>query len=620
MGITELAIQFLGGRQEELAKHVGVLQGELHDIVDLAVDTEQREEVRVRIERFPRETWREVGDAVGRRHRVRVDELARRCSLALRKLELAMDERAVEELESCSRELASLRVDVRRSIRKITTVSGLLLVLVGAGGYALRVSTRLERGLEGLSSTILWPPSAYVAEGEGDGRRLVPESSYRKRFIARFGDVYFGEEGQPPPPFGMPERFWDESSGAAQDRSSGNQEGSDAEAPVFIWKKVARNLSADDAFFASHIELEVTLEEQRHFPWDELDVTPVLEVDSEDLGGTIRNAGSRPAYEVRYKATTPDGLEFAMGSCGRLLKGENGPIRPKANSELKGGLRVVDEQGEFDWPVFHQTQMVPGSYGDPEPENYEERSVDGRELIFIDGQCYETILTATRLKDVAEVLDEKDYRLKVEFESLTGEVHSIDTNEGPLPPEVVLFVRTGSLLDEIPWEDAATSAALRDYSPSRGSWNLPWVLGALDPRMRRVQREGDKVLSYQLRVDLDSLKEGESLREAIMPDQFLAPRGVLTISCRFDRPKTGTYRVDLIVNGTLMERTRVETLVPEFLSFDPEHAPGFGIVHPQSSDPWAAKPVFTPIPQAQDPLRASPVLPINAAMPTDEER
>lgn len=592
MGIIDLAVQFLGGRNEELGSHVETLQRELHGLVDEAVDPDKREEVERRVERFPRAALREVADFVGRRHRDKAHTIERRVEHALLRLERGSDDRTIEELEACARDLAALRTDVRRSVRRMSAGIALALVLASAGAYSLRVATKLKRGLEDLNSQIVWPPSAYAAEGSGDNRRLVPVDPYRKRFLAEFGDVYFDGHGTLPPPYGLPSPYWD----SDEKGDGGAKVKVDARSPTIVWKSVSRNLSADDAFFVSQVEVEVTCVEKRHFPWDELDVKPELSVEIDFLSGTVENLGSRPAFYLHYTAETEEGLQFASGWLGNLLKGGRNDFKLSSDPDLDCGFRTVDEDGTLSSEVYYRMEDVPEGQAASESYGYEERVIEGRTCLVNDDLWYEVVTTAERLREIATILDEEEFVLRLEYDSLLEEKLELEARGAWVPREALIFAREEALLDRlpVPGDSAAMSVSM---SPNPGAWSVAWILGALDPRLRRVQGEGDKVMSFKMRLNLGALDKGERVRQVLIPDQFLAPRGVLTLTCRLDRPKNGTYRIDLFVNGVRTDRALVDMMIPEFLAFDPEHAPGFGIVHAQSlENPWGPKPVFVPAP------------------------
>jgi hypothetical protein len=621
MSVTDLIVHFVGGRQSELAGRAEELRSELHEVAHGALHADTADETRRRIEELDLARVQELPDLVGQGQRDRARELARRIERCLGRVAAKPTERAVDELGACARELADLQTAVRRSVRRTQTGIALALALVAAGTYVVQVALRLEQGLEPLSSDIVWPPSLYESVRDENTTRFSIED--RDTFLAEFADGYFDGDGRIPP-FGLPATFRDE--GEAEDRDAAH----------VVWKAVSRNRSGDDALFVSRIEVVTTCVERTTFPWKELDVTPTLAVDMDRRPVRVSVTGNRPARNARCSGETESGVALVPSEVDWIL-----PDRPMRYSlRLEDMLWCdVDDDDRLELPLFYVHEEPPTAIVESGLDPWElreeameaawadsgEESAEGPSGVAVDGArgvvdqriqvlgldrhgylrirsdgtefrtfgdpWFEVVDTVARLAEITTTRRGEEFTVTCEAEALDGAPVGV-VGRGRFDGGRMYYAQLDELWDYLP-ADEAQNGDRESGLDSAGHYDVLTVLGALNPRLRRTQSEGEQLLSFSLGMNLGSLDEGDGDRRLLTPDAFLAPRGILALTCRFDTPGTGTYRVEVWINGERAESLQLETLVPEVTAFDPEHAPGWGVVHPaRRDDPWGPPPVL----------------------------
>jgi len=203
----------------------------------------------------------------------------------------------------------------------------------------------------------------------------------------------------------------------------------------------------------------------------------------------------------------------------------------------------LTESGVLNPPVYHRRESRGSGPG----------------VLDRDGVWWEEISSLQRLREITPATAGDSLTIWVDFKSLRGEPYRVDSVVH-LPDSVVLYRDT----PDLQLTDPRLTSTCFDFKPTVGFGDF--LLAIIPSRFTGVDEldtpSGVDVLVERFQVDVGGFEEGQQVPVASNPDVFLNPQGALSVYLDIDRPRNGTYEIELLVNGEPVERVSLEALAP----------------------------------------------------------
>ena len=475
---------------------------------------------------------------------------------------------APERLPQVSQALASLRasrteldylhsqslLSVRTSRRwtfGVLSVAGLGMVLAFLGRFYIGLQT----GIEPLSREIVFPPGPHEAIGKSQGIQLISAPRDLDPFLDDFSHFYFGKASRP---VELVRKYEHDKNHDKGEYEIGQR-----------WKFILRNKSRYLSEFVSSMEMRVTLEKPEQFPWRQMPVTPSIKARSQGHARVLLyNDGPGPGLDIEWTTESGTGLKIGEGKQWLLHDECELDVLQKANIAGSFWFSTRDIPTPID--TGSSVEDTDESHADPEfpvfylmldsPPNEE---LIPKNVFEHEGTWYEAVSTFQRFKQVTPTATNEKFVLNLKYSSIDGQQKTLHLSD-QLPEGCVFYEKESSLLDYDPRETRTTSYKVVRSVQETVTKVENVLLAFSNPPL---QPRGVDLLVEYFFVDTNNVETGRSRAQSFPVDRYLNPRGHICLYLDLANPRSGTYIVEVIVNGESIDQCRVRCIYPERLSF-----------------------------------------------------
>ncbi len=406
--------------------------------------------------------------------------------------------------------------------------------------YFLAIYIQSSNGLQ-LEQQEIIQPMSYYSLVENDSSTFVLTEDYKERFWNDFPVYYFTPDFNLEGVVDTSLFFFDE-------------KGAHIEA-----KMILNNSSSSFPIMVSTLQIEVTKITAPTFPWENINITPVLErVTANNFTG-IKNTGAAPALNLllTHHITDKESVEMEYTSLYAKETMIYDPA-PYLSGFVQTSINATTKKMDSAFYVYQSPQAARN-------EDYKYETINDVE--------FRVIETANDLRDLTKVIEVSEIDMVLSYTTVVDEKLEMKWKE-KLDYPVLYYVAVDELLTYADaesynypkWNDQVKNSFLPNVEENIMLPLAEKVFTALGNEPK-FYPEGVSLISEKITVNLNGMGSGMVRSNFINPDQLLNAKGYVIIYLNLENASNGMYKVSIKANAEFVSEFYLETLVPDETKF-----------------------------------------------------